>query len=93
MSANDANPALEPLRELVLIAFGPRQVVMDEFAAIPGITELASFGSWAARYRGEGGPIPGDVGVLVVGGGVDRELARNAIHEAADRAADACGAM
>jgi predicted nucleotidyltransferase len=29
--------------------------------------ELAVFGSWAARYRGERGPVPGDVDLLVVG--------------------------
>lgn len=81
VSVNDANPAVGPLRELVLIAFGPRQVVTNEFTPIAGVTELAIFGSWAARYRGEGGPIPGDVDVLVV---VDMD--RNAIYDAADRA-------
>src|ERR1035437_1039136 len=30
VSGNDVNPALGPLRELVMIAFGPRQVINDE---------------------------------------------------------------
>lgn len=81
ISANDANPALRPLRDLVLIAFGPRRVVADEFAVVPGIEELYIFGSWAARYRGEVGPVPGDVDVLVVG-----EVDRDAVYDAAERA-------
>ncbi len=32
-----------------------------------GITEAYIYGSWAARYRGEPGPAPADVDVLVVG--------------------------
>jgi predicted nucleotidyltransferase len=82
VSANDANPALAPLRELVLIAFGPRQVVSDEFAEVSGVKELAIFGSWAARYLGEAGSVPSDVDVLVVG-----EVSRDDVYDAADRAA------
>jgi predicted nucleotidyltransferase len=81
VTANDDNPALAALRELVLIAFGPRQVVDEEFAALNGLTELMIFGSWAARYRGESGPVPGDVDVLVVGA-VDRDE----VFDAAERA-------
>jgi hypothetical protein len=31
VSANEANPATPALRELVLVAFGPRQVIAEEF--------------------------------------------------------------
>ena len=36
-------------------------------ADVEGITEAYIYGSWAARYRGETGPPPRDVDVLVVG--------------------------
>ncbi len=82
VSGNEANPAVVPLRDLVAVAFGPRFVVAEEFAGVDGLVELAVFGSWAARYRGEQGPIPGDVDVLVVG-----KVDRTAVYDAADRAA------
>ena len=40
------------------------------------------FGSWAARYHGEAGPLPGDIDVLVVGDNVDR----TELYAAAERA-------
>jgi len=81
VAANDDNPALAPLRDLVLIAFGPRQVVGEEFASLAGVEALFIFGSWAARYLGQAGPVPGDVDVLVVGS-VDRD----GVYDAAERA-------
>ena len=42
---------VEPLIQLIQIAFGPKKVISNEFAGIPGIDELMLFGSWAARYR------------------------------------------
>ncbi len=81
VSGDDTNPAVSPLRELVAITFGPRFVVAEEFSELSGLEELAIFGSWAARYQGERGPVPGDVDVLVVG-----SVDRTAIHDAADRA-------
>jgi len=81
VSGNDVNPALGPLRELVMIAFGPRQVITDEFGELDGVEELLIFGSWAARYQGEAGPPPGDVDVLVVG-----RPDRDDVYDAANRA-------
>lgn len=75
------NPAVPPLRELLLVAFGPRQVVTQEFENIKGVDELWIFGSWAARYSGEDGRPPGDVDVLVVGA-----PDRDDVYDAADRA-------
>jgi predicted nucleotidyltransferase len=63
-----------------MIAFGPRSVVAEEFAALQGV-EVYIYGSWAARYLGEPGPPPGDVDVLVVG-----TPSRDAVWEAAERA-------
>jgi DNA-binding transcriptional ArsR family regulator len=81
VSGNDANPAMGPLRELVMIAFGPRQVITDEFADLDGLEELLIFGSWAARHQGQTGPPPGDVDVLVVG-----HPDRDDVYDAANRA-------
>ena len=35
--------------------------------AVDGINQAFIYGSWAARYLGEPGPVPNDVDVLVVG--------------------------
>ncbi len=64
---DESNPALPPLRELVMIAFGPRYVVAAELSHVADIEVAFLFGSWAARHSGEVGPQPGDVDVLVVG--------------------------
>jgi len=39
----------------------------DLLADVEGIAEAYIYGSWAARYRGEPGPPPADVDVLVIG--------------------------
>jgi predicted nucleotidyltransferase len=41
---------------------------------VPGVDEAFVYGSWAARYRGEGGDVPRDVDVLVVGAADDDDL-------------------
>lgn len=80
VSADDGNPVVRPLRELVEMSFGPRTVVEQEFSPLTGIEELFVFGSWAARYCGIEGPAPGDVDVLVVG-----TPDRDDVFDAADR--------
>lgn len=77
----ETSAAYRPLRDLVMIAFGPRLIVEQEFSELAGLAGLYLFGSWAARYLGEEGPEPGDIDVLIVGP-VDRDDA----YEAADRA-------
>lgn len=69
--ANVANPAVAPLTQLTLVTFGPQTVVAEEFAGL-GAQRVVVFGSWAARFHGEAGPLPADIDVLVVGDGVDR---------------------
>jgi len=81
VTADGGNPAVRPLRDLVAIAFGPRQIVLEEFAVVPDVIELHIFGSWAARFVGEPGPVPGDVDVLIVG-----PVDRDEVYDAADRA-------
>lgn len=81
LEVNVDHLAYRPLRDLVLLTFGPRQVIEEEFADVSGTEGLYIYGSWAARYLGEEGPEPNDIDVLIVGG-VDRDDA----YEAADRA-------
>lgn len=78
--ADTDSPIYAPLAELVLRAFGPVQVVAEEFVGIERVDEIFLFGSWAARYAGEEGPAPVDVDVLVIG-----RPNRDAVHEAALR--------
>ena len=61
----------------------PVPVVAEEFAGLRAI-KIALFGSWAARYRGEPGPAPNDVDVLLVGD-VDRDDAYEAARRAEHR--------
>ena len=79
--ANMQNRLVEPLTELLLLSWGPMQVVADEFAALPQAERVMIFGSWAARYLGRTGPAPHDLDVLVVG-----QPTRDSVYDAADRA-------
>lgn len=79
--ANPESPLFQPLHELLLRSFGPAAVVAEEMAGVGGIDGLYLFGSWAARYRGETGPAPADIDVLVVG-----RPDRDAMYGAAERA-------
>jgi DNA-binding transcriptional ArsR family regulator len=84
LSPNTASPAYRPLRDLVLVAFGPREVITQEFSNLDGLEGLLIYGSWAARYSGQDGPEPGDIDVLVIGN-VDRDDAYDAAERAQDR--------
>ena len=74
-------PLTEPLTELLLRSLGPRQVLAEALAEVPGIEAAFLFGSWAARYAGERGRPPADVDVLVLG-----EPDRDRLDEALSRA-------
>jgi predicted nucleotidyltransferase len=67
VQADADGPLTEPLTELLLRALGPRQVVADALAYVPGVEAAYLFGSWAARYAGERGRAPQDIDVLVIG--------------------------
>lgn len=84
--ADTASPAVAPLTQLTLVTFGPHTVIADEFAGL-GANRVIVFGSWAARYHGEPGPIPADIDVLVIGNG----LSRADIYAAAERAEERLG--
>src|SRR5579859_1485806 len=61
------SPLTRPLTDLLAVTYGPLPVLTDLIADVEGISEAYIYGSWAARYRGEPGPVPVDVDVLVVG--------------------------
>lgn len=79
--ANPDNRLVEPLAEVLFLAWGPLQVVADEFSGLDGAERVLIFGSWAARYLQWPGPHPRDLDVLVVGGPT-----RESVYDAADRA-------
>lgn len=76
---------VEPLTRLVELAFGPQQVVTEEFGELRGVAELLIYGSWAARLHGEPGPEPHDIDVMVVESAED-PVDRADVYAAADRA-------
>lgn len=86
LSANESNPYLGPLTQLVLMSFGPPLVISEEFSTVSRIEQLMIYGSWAARYEGEAGPVPNDIDLLVIG-----RPDRDEIHEAALRAQQRLG--
>jgi len=61
------NRVVTPLGELLVATYGPLPVLTEELSGIGGIARAYIYGSWAARYTGEPGGIPGDVDVLVIG--------------------------
>lgn len=64
------NPRLgyaEDLRSLLLKTYGPVAVLIGLLDDVEGIQEAYIFGSWARRYEGETGRLPGDIDLLVVG--------------------------
>lgn len=86
LSANEANPYFQPLSRLATMAFGPPIVIGEEFASVDGIEAIYVYGSWAARYRGESGPTPNDIDVLIIG-----RPDRDEVYDAARRAQQRLG--
>ena len=89
-----SGPLVEALAEVMLLAFGPLQIIGEEFSVAAAeldaaVVELAVFGSWAARYRGEPGAEPADLDVLVVV--TSGRLDRGPLYTAADRAQERLG--
>jgi len=82
--ANAAAAFYRPLYELVTIVLGPVPVLAERLASVEGIVFADVFGSWAARYRGEEGPAPVDIDLLVVGS-PDRDDLHDAVVEASQQ--------
>jgi predicted nucleotidyltransferase len=64
----------KPLQDLLSVTYGPLPILALELGKLANVTEAYIYGSWAARYGGEPGPIPRDVDVLVVGDADEDEL-------------------
>ncbi|MGV8973221.1 MAG: MarR family transcriptional regulator [Rhodoglobus sp.] len=67
LRAAQDNPATAPLRQLLVVTYGPARLLEQALAGIAGIEHAFVHGSWAARFHGEAGKSPGDVDVLIVG--------------------------
>jgi DNA-binding transcriptional ArsR family regulator len=70
-----------PLTDLLAVTYGPLPVVTELLGRVDGADEAYIYGSWAARYQGEPGPVPADVDVLVIG-----EPSLDDLDEVAERA-------
>jgi predicted nucleotidyltransferase len=84
--ADPGNRVTKPLADLLLLSWGPLQVVAEEFSGLEGAEQVLIFGSWAARYRQHPGKPPHDLDVLVVG-----RPSREDVYDAADRAQQRLG--
>jgi len=71
----------KPLADLLAVTFGPVAILRTALADIPGIVRAFIYGSWAARYAQQSGPVPHDIDLLVIGN-TDRHLLADTIAEA-----------
>jgi hypothetical protein len=76
VAADTSSPYYEPLVQILGRAYGPASVVPDELDGVEGIERAVIVGSWAQRFRGEPGPPPNDVDVVVIGRPDGRALRR-----------------
>lgn len=67
LTLSSTSPYAASLRELLVLAFGPPQVLSELLGSIRGIDGAWIYGSWAHRYDGEPGEEPADIDLLVVG--------------------------
>jgi len=77
-------PVSRPLTDLLAVTYGPLPVLTDLLADVAGVSAAFIYGSWAARYQGEAGPVPNDIDVLVVGT-ADRDDLDDIARSAQDR--------
>lgn len=74
--ANWALPWAKDLQAILVQTVGVLGRLADALDGVAGIKEAFVFGSWAARYRGDPGPAPRDVDVVVVGDASLRSVRR-----------------
>ncbi|MBF9070849.1 nucleotidyltransferase domain-containing protein [Streptacidiphilus fuscans] len=67
VSARTDTVLYRPLCDLLLVTYGPMPRLSALLSDLGGVQEAYIYGSWAARYQGEPGPIPADIDVLVIG--------------------------
>ena len=56
-----------PLADLLAVTFGPVAVLRASLSNVPAIERAFFYGSWAARYAQQSGPVPNDIDLLVIG--------------------------
>lgn len=66
VSGNLDTSISQDLRNMLMKVFGPVSAVEAAFRDTDAV-QVAIFGSWAARWRGDPGPPPNDIDLLVVG--------------------------
>jgi DNA-binding transcriptional ArsR family regulator len=66
MRLSDQVPYAVPLRQMLLMTYGPLPALQRVLEDRSYLVEAVIFGSWARRYAGDPGPPPGDVDVLLV---------------------------
>ncbi len=74
LRAETNGPVSRPLTDLLAVTYGPLPVLTDLLSEVAGVDQAFVYGSWAARYLGEPGPVPKDVDVLAVGTASDDDL-------------------
>jgi predicted nucleotidyltransferase len=74
LRAETTGPVSRPLTDLLAVTYGPLPVLTDLLSAVEGVDQAYIYGSWAARYLGEPGPVPHDVDVLAIGTASDDDL-------------------
>lgn len=84
LRAETGGPVSRRLTDLLAVTYGPMPVLADLLSEIPGVEQAYIYGSWAARYLGEPGPVPHDVDVLVVGS-ADEDVLYDAARHAERR--------
>jgi DNA-binding transcriptional ArsR family regulator len=82
--AETENAVFRPLAVLMAVTFGPVPVMREMLSPVAGIREAGIYGSWAARYAEQPGPVPGDLDVLVVGD-ADLDELDDVAHRASQR--------
>jgi predicted nucleotidyltransferase len=65
--SNPDSPLTAPVRQILLVSFGPVPMLSERLSQIDGVKTAVLFGSFAARSAGVPGPAPRDVDVLVLG--------------------------
>lgn len=76
VTANWALPWAKELQSILVQTIGVLGRLGEILNGVDGIEEAFIFGSWAARYRGEPGPPPRDIDVVVVGKALLRTVRR-----------------
>lgn len=79
-----SGPVSRPLTDLLAVTYGPLPILSDLLSGVAGVEQAYIYGSWAARYLGEPGPVPHDVDVLVVGS-ADEDNLYDVARQAEDR--------